>query len=212
MKIEGLSDPIGGLALRHSGFVDLPKMLTALRGYFIKKGIFQETTFDYRQSSGKTIIFCEGPDVVNNPYWANLPFRPVRGEIIDIQCDLPTNQVYNRGVFMLPKENIFRVGSTYDHQVLSYEPQQSGIQQLKSRLEKLYSGSYQILKASAGVRPATHDRRPFIGWHPENKAVGIFNGFGTKGVSLVPYFSKLFVDSIERKTSIHSEADVSRVF
>lgn len=131
---------------------------------------------------------------------------------MDIHCDLPTDKVYNRGVFILPKEGYFRVGSTYDHKVLTFEPQESGIEELKMRLGKLYTGNYEILRVSAGVRPATFDRKPFIGWHPENKGVGIFNGFGTKGVSLVPYFSKLFVDSIQGKCGIHPEANVSRVF
>jgi glycine/D-amino acid oxidase-like deaminating enzyme len=95
---------------------------------------------------------------------------------------------------------------------MTYEPQPKGIAELERRLKKLYTGHYEVLSASAGVRPTTNDRRPFIGWHPENKAVGIFNGFGTKGVSLVPYFSKLFVDSIEDREKVHIEADVNRVF
>ena len=124
----------------------------------------------------------------------------------------PMDRIINRGVFLLPKGDHFRVGSTYDHDLMTYEPQQKGIENLKQRLAKLYTGSYEIINISAGIRPTTDDRRPYIGWHPENKGVGIFNGFGTKGVSLVPYFSKLFIDSIEGKARIHPEADVSRVF
>jgi len=215
LGIADLQDPYGGILLTHTGYVDLPAMLETLRKYFQKHDVLidESVTPDDALAWGPDkVIFCEGPDVDKNHYWHKLPFRPVRGELLDIHCALPPDRIYNRGVFMLPKNGIFRVGSTYHHDILSYQPQKHGIAELQDRLTKLYTGKYDIANVSAGVRPATHDRRPYIGWHPENKDVGIFNGFGTKGVSLVPYFSKLFADSIEKKTNILPEADVSRVF
>lgn len=213
LGIENLNDPYGGLHLKKSGFVDLPEMLEVFKGFFRNKGILIQEEFKIQESQdvADKVIFCEGYYFHQNPFWRELPFKPVRGEIIDIHCDLPPERIYNRGVFMVPKEGYFRVGSTYHHDNLSFTAQKKGIDELKRRLEKLYSGEFEITGTSAGVRPATHDRRPYIGWHPENKTVGIFNGFGAKGVSLVPYFSKLFVDSIIRKAVIPSEANVSRV-
>lgn len=221
--LPGLEDPNGGLLIKSSGVVNLPQMLAAFRKFFISKGVFHkkninptEISFEkgvnYKNLKAKKIIFCEGPKAIDNQWWGQLPFNLVRGEVMDIKCDLPMDRIYNRGVFMLPREGYFRVGSTYDHENLTYEPQQKGIDELQRRLKKLYTSPYEIVSVSAGVRPTTNDRRPYIGWHPKNKAIGIFNGFGTKGVSLVPYFSKLLVDSIEGKAKIHTKADVSRVF
>lgn len=223
LKIEGLQDVHGGVELKRCGFVDLPKMLIAFRSYFTERNILRKATFDhsllhtegaieYADISAKSVIFCDGPFVQQNPWWKHLPFKPVRGEIINIKCALPADRIYNRGVFMLPKDGCFRIGSTYDHSLLTFEPQEKGVNELQARMSKLFDGDYEIITTNAGVRPATADRRPYIGWHPENKAVGIFNGFGTKGVSLVPYFSKLFVDTIEGNSKIHPEADVRRVF
>lgn len=211
LDIDNLQDPFGGLHLKQGGFVDVPAMLSAVRDFFKNQGVLHEGDFN-EDERNVTLIYCEGTYVSKNYFWKELPFRPVRGEIVDIKCDLPPDRIYNRGVFMVPKGDIFRVGSTYDHSNLTFEPQAEGVKQLEQRLAKLYSGKYEIIDASAGVRPATHDRKPYIGRHPENKGVGIFNGFGTKGVSLVPYFSKLFVDSIEGKGEIPAEANVSRVF
>jgi glycine/D-amino acid oxidase-like deaminating enzyme len=223
LGISGLEDPYGGIELRRSGFVDLPVMLKAFKHYFSERSRIRTESFDYTQLllngnvtykdiHAERILFCDGPFVSNNPWWRHLPFKPVRGEVIDIKCDLPSERIYNRGVFMLPKEGFFRIGSTYDHTDLSFSPKEKGVNELQERMKKLFTGSYELITANAGVRPATADRRPYIGWHPENKAVGIFNGFGTKGVSLVPYFSKLFADAIKGNKSIHSEADVRRVF
>lgn len=214
LEIEHLQDPFGGIQLKKSGYVDLPRMLGAFRKYFERHEMLISENIDPLQGQdiAERIIHSEGPYVSQNSHWGHLPFRPVRGEVLNIRCDLPTDKIYNRGVFILPKDDYFRVGSTYHHDILSFVPQEKGIEELKRRLAKLFTGDYEILNASAGVRPATHDRRPYIGWHPENKTLGIFNGFGAKGVSLVPYFSKLFVDSIEGNAVIPSEAHVSRVF
>ena len=206
-----MQDAHGGIVLKNGGYVDLPSLLESARRYFQELNVLSEGHFNFEQASIRT-IYCDGPFATQNPYWSELPFRPVRGELIDIKCQLPTDRIVNRGVFMVPRDGIFRVGSTYDHDNLVFEPQQSGVNELQRRLKSLYTGAYELVQATAGVRPATHDRKPYIGWHPKNKAVGVFNGFGTKGVSLVPYFSKLFVDSIEGKKNLIPEVDVSRVF
>lgn len=217
-----LNDPLGGIVLNHSGYVDLPKLIAAFREFLVNKEVYQNELFDhsqiefegdeviYKNYCAEKIIFCEGA-TAGNPYWDHLPFKLVRGEIIDIACDFDLPYVFNQGVFMIPKGNFITVGSTYDHKVLSYEPQQSGINNLKERLEKVFTGSYKVIAERAGIRPATFDRKPFIGLHHKIKTLAIFNGFGTKGVSLTPYFAKHFVDVLENKCEIDKEVDVQRV-
>ena len=56
------------------------------------------------------------------------------------------------------------------------------------------------------------DRRPVIGCHPEEDRVAIFNGLGTKGVSLAPYFSDLFAQHLVENRQLCSEVDVRRFF
>lgn len=219
--LSEINDPFGGIVLNHSGYIDLPVFLNSFKDFFISKGIYHSEVFDYtrmktseksisyRDINAEKVIFCEG--VNSNPYW-KLPFRPVRGEIIDISCDLKSDVIVNQGIFMIPKKDRITVGSTYDHEILSYKPQEAGIKSLKERLRKLYSGNFEIIEARAGVRPATHDRKPYIGFHPENKRLGIFNGFGTKGVSLTPHFAKHFVDVLQHNCELDKEVDVQRVF
>lgn len=220
--IDNISDSNGGIILKNCGYVDLPKMLNAYQRYLKDKGIYHEELFDhkemnlaedqvtYKNWTAKKIIFCEGP-TQGNSYWNHLPFRLVRGETMDIVCDLKTDLIINQGVFIIPKNDFFTVGSTYDHNLLSYEPQESGIQNLTSRLKKIYQGSFQIVEKRAGIRPATHDRKPYIGFHKNFGTIGIFNGFGTKGVSLSPYFAKHFVSVLENKIDLDKEIDVQRV-
>ena len=220
--IAGVQDPYGGLLLNYSGYVNIPTLIQAVRKELLDKGSYTNELFDFKQLEVNSnvrykdleadrVLFCDGPRVVDNPYWNSLPFRPVKGEILEIDTSLPTDTIVNRGVFVLPKNEHFSVGSTYDHDNLDYVPSAKGIKNLKDRLSKLYQGEYTVVSESAGVRPATFDRRPFIGMHPNEPLVGLFNGFGTKGVSLVPYFAGQYVNYLERDGELLDEVDVSRV-
>ncbi|MEQ9404158.1 MAG: FAD-dependent oxidoreductase [Cyclobacteriaceae bacterium] len=223
MGYPGIKDDLGGIVIKKSGYVNLFSLISSFKSYLISKGIYKNEKFDfnevtfhgekvkYKDIEANKILFCEGPSQ-QNPYWQGLPFKFVRGEIIDMECGLESNHIINRGVFMIPKDDYFTVGSTYDHNNLSFEPQPEGILNLKQRLSKLFSGTYRIREKRAGIRPATFDRKPFIGLSQKKETLGIFNGFGTKGVSLTPYFATQFVDFLEGKEKIEREADVKRVF
>ena len=63
----------------------------------------------------------------------------------------------------------------------------------------------------AAIRPATIDRRPLLGLHPENPCLGIVNGMGTKGASLAPYFVRQFVEYILEGKELNNEANIERV-
>ncbi len=62
----------------------------------------------------------------------------------------------------------------------------------------------------AGLRPATLERRPFVGLHPLHPSIGILNGMGTKGCSLAPYFAKQLTDHLVYNMPIAPDADVKR--
>ncbi len=220
-KIKNIHDPFGGIMIKRSGYVDLPGLIFAYKKYLTSKGIYQQELFDlsamvnsekavtYKNWSAKKIIFCGGPYI--SKLWADLPFKPVRGDLIDIECDLSQEYVINQGVFIIPKKGFFTVGSTYDHDNLSFNPLPSGIENIEKRLSKIFLGNYRMWDSRAGMRPSTHDRRPYIGFHKKIRTLGIFNGFGTKGVSLTPYFANHFADVLEEKDELQKEVNVERV-
>lgn len=221
--IDGLKDPYGGLELNYSGYVDLPSLIRAVRIFLKKEGLYQgeafryealtisSTSVSYKEIEAEQVIFCEGPQSTANPYFGYLPFKPVKGEIVELETNLPEDIIINRGVFILPKNGFFSIGSTYDHSTLDFVPSEKGIKNLLDRLCKLYVGKSKVVNKSAGVRPATFDRKPFLGIHPEYHRLGIFNGFGTKGVSLVPYCTGLMKDHLLYRHDLPREVDIKRV-
>lgn len=215
-------DPFGGLELNYTGRVDLPKFLHSFKEYFGSKGMYVDEVFKYHQLTedshhviydnwkASAVVFCEGTGVSDNPYFKGLRMRPVKGEVIDIETEFVSNHIINRGVFMLPLDSGFRVGSTYDNQDLSWQPTEAGRSMIKEKLEKIYKGSYLEVASKAGVRPATFDRRPFMGVVKNRSGIGIFNGLGTKGVSLAPYFAPMMAEFLLGRGEILPAVDVNR--
>jgi glycine/D-amino acid oxidase-like deaminating enzyme len=146
-------------------------------------------------------------------YFSYLPFAPVKGEILDLVQDFYPEEIINRGVFRisLPNGNQ-RVGSTYTWHDLDQGPTENAKNELLEKLEKLVPAPVQSIQNHRyGIRPATKDRKPFLGEHPSLSGVYIFNGFGAKGVSLVPFYSKMMVEMLLSGHQPEKEVNIGRI-
>lgn len=218
-------DPFGGLLLKRSGRVDIAALIMNYRQQLLERSLLQEESFDfsmlrielsrvqYKGIESKRIIFCDGKMLQGNPYFGWLPMHPVKGELLLIEPESPFEVILNRGVFVAPTaEGGYKVGSTYDHNDLSTVITEKGRNQLLEKLSALVKFGFEIVGQTAGVRPSTKDRRPFIGIHPEHPNIGVFNGFGTKGVSLVPLFANQYVSHLIEGTELDDEVNIERFF
>lgn len=214
----------GLLSTKIGGWVDVNFLLASINNYLIKQSIYKSQIFDYQeivfednlaQYEGiqyKKIIFCEGYNTINNPFFNWLPFNAVKGEVLTIEADLPlANFIILKGIFIVPLGNRkFRVGATYNWADKTTEITDSGKIELIIKLEKLIGPNFKIINQTAGIRPATIDRRPFLGVHPLHKSLAIFNGLGTKGVSLAPYFANEMVSFLENNKTLNPEVNINR--
>jgi glycine/D-amino acid oxidase-like deaminating enzyme len=204
--------------------VNVEKLLTRWRVWLKKQGWLMESLFDlsglhlndhgveYSGIRYGYIIFCDGQSSVQNPFFVNLPFALNKGEgmVVEIK-GLPPNQVFKKGMSLVPyRENIFWLGSSYEWTFEDDLPTAHFRLQAENWLKNMLKPSYQILEHFAALRPATLERRPFVGFHPRNLRVGILNGLGTKGCSLAPYFAKELVDQLNGGGQINPLADISR--
>jgi glycine/D-amino acid oxidase-like deaminating enzyme len=114
-------------------------------------------------------------------------------------------------MFILPIGNHeFRVGATYEWDFRHDLPTSNGKKQIKEFLKKFLKVKFKITGHAAAIRPSTQDRRPFVGMHPHHPNLGIFNGLGTKGAMLAPYYAKQFADFLTTGSAIDEEVDVKR--
>lgn len=225
---EFVKNDFGGIETKQSGFLDTNAMLNACQTYFVAnqmyvKSIFadEDLSIDYqgirwKNITAQRIIFCRGKDDANSAWWQWLPFRLVKGEILKIkieQAALLETRVVNRGAWIVPQGNsIFKAGSTYEWKDLSPYPTEKARLDIENNIKALLKTDFQTIEQAAGVRPATADRRLFIGQHPIHNNLLIFNGLGTKGVSLAPYFANHFVDFLIHQQTLNADIDVQRFY
>ena len=167
----------------------------------------------YQTVTAKKIIFCDGAAGVNNPWFQLLPYAANKGEALVIESmELTNEHIFKKGLMLapLPGENIYWVGSNYQWEFEDDQPSQQFYDHATSVLNGWLKNSYKVLAHKAAVRPATLERRPFVGFHPQFENVGILNGMGTKGTSLAPFFAHQLSQHLIYNFPIAPEADVRR--
>lgn len=217
---------LGGLKTLSAGWVNINIFLDTIRELLIQKEAFINQKFDfnelklngndiqYKNLNIKKIIFCEGFHARQNPLFSWIPFNPVKGEILEGKiAGYDIEEVVNQWIFIQNQGNgNVRIGATYNWKDLDWQTTDEGKELILQRLSKLLKVPFEITNQQAGVRPATIDRRPFVGNHPAHKNVYILNGLGTKGVSLAPYFSDMLVKHLENDEKISPEVNIERFY
>ena len=226
-KIKNLKNYQAWGEVKQAGFVDTKTYLGASQIFFEKKGRFQqiEKPSDYvidtdgwmvknqdLEIKTQKLVFCEGYYATENPLWNFLHFRPTKGETLTIKtvAQIP-DAIFKKDFFLLPiGNNHFKVGATYQWDNLDWEPSDKGKLTLIEKLEEIIDCPYQIIEHAAGIRPNTNDRKPFLGVHPQNKGMFVFNGLGSKGVILAPYFAEKVCNQVLNNIEPNNEFSINR--
>jgi glycine/D-amino acid oxidase-like deaminating enzyme len=167
----------------------------------------------YQGVSAGKIIFCDGVDGTQNTWFQLLPFAPNKGEALIIECkDLTNEHIFKKGLVLAPlaDEDLYWIGSNYQWEFENDQPSQQFYHHATAVLNGWLKKPYKILSHKAAVRPATLERRPFVGLHPQFQNIGILNGMGTKGTSLAPFFANQLTQHLVYNFPISPEADVHR--
>lgn len=213
--------------VQQSGRINLKLLIKSMEAYLSKKQIIRFEKFNFNQLSlenrmvnyqditAKKIIFCEGHGVSQNPYFTDIQFKHTKGEVLRIKTENYNSQfILNKAIFLMPEGNqYFMLGATYNWDDLSVRTSPQARHKLQENLSHIFSDQYKITNQLAGIRPTTHDRRPVIGLHPTHKQIGIFNGLGSKGSIIGPYFASQLTDYLCGKiTQLHPEVSIDRYF
>lgn len=178
----------------------------------LKELIVESHRVSYKNWEAEKIIFCDGTDGFENPYFHLLPYARNKGEAIFASIpDLPRNHIYKQGINLVPwQEDLWWIGSTYEWNFTNLLPTQAFRDKVELQLKHWLKLPYTIVDHQASERPANMERRPFVGLHPLHPAIAVFNGMGTKGCSLSPYFGHQFTEYLLQQTPLHSLVDVQR--
>jgi glycine/D-amino acid oxidase-like deaminating enzyme len=125
---------------------------------------------------------------------------------------LPKEHIYKKGFLLAPLHDVgmFWLGSNYQWNFPHSNPTVEFYEQAESHLRSWLKVPFKIVEHKAALRPATLERRPFVGLHPHQPNIGILNGMGTKGCSLAPYFANQLVQHILYNSEIDPLANINR--
>jgi len=214
--------------IHHSGRSNITKMITTFRKKWLQAGILVEENFQhdaltqdkeklfYQGESYDKIIFCEGWEAMNNPLFKDLPFQVTKGEVLILRIpNMPEKNIIKKKVALVPLgDATFWAGATNNWDFEDAIPSQEGKNWLETEVETIIDGPYEILAHRAAIRPTIRHRRPLIGFpktiegNATKPQIGIFNGFGTKGTSLVPFWADRFVDFLCNDVAMSDDVHV----
>ncbi|MCS6822731.1 MAG: FAD-binding oxidoreductase [Cytophagaceae bacterium] len=221
---EYIRNEYGGFETTLSGYVDLPIMLQSIKKYLseycLDADFYSGQLTLYKNYCAwnnvecEKIIFCEGAYAAYTPYFSWLPFVPSKGEVLTARINnFLESRIFNKGVFILPLgKDMYKIGSTYEWSFTDAEPTSAAKEEIIRKAEAFIKPAVEVIHHEAGIRPTVKDRKPFLGLHPEYPCLGIFNGLGTKGVSIAPYYAHVFCDFLLKHKNIPAEVNIQRYY
>jgi len=210
--------------IRNCYMAHLESLLPAWRAQLKNNGRLLEENFElaelimktdslqYRDIHAEKIIFCDGLNSCENPFFKPLPFAPNKGESLIVEIPgLPDGHIYKKGFVLAPLGvETFWFGSNYHWDFPDASATKEFYEQAQRHLKAWLKLPFKILEHKAALRPATLERRPFVGLHPHQQKIGILNGMGSKGCSLAPFFARQLTDHLLHGNEIAPEADIKR--
>jgi glycine/D-amino acid oxidase-like deaminating enzyme len=208
--------PHGSGVVKGAGWLDLPAYLDAARDFFIAQQAFEEREVSTQDilnwlQAGDLVIQCTGWKPMQQSLWSDLPIQTNKGQVLTVRVnDLTDAYMCNFGKFLIPLgEGLFRSGSTYEHGALDALPSDAAIE-IQDDIRTSMKHSFEVVDHKAGFRPTTRDRHPVAGMHDRHARLGVLNGFGSRGVMLVPFFVEHFIEHLTQGTPIMSEVHWKR--
>lgn len=211
-------------ALREGAQVEIGTLAKNYRKWLEDNGLLTVETFDYsklqltiqgiryNEIQAKRVIFCEGAKSKINPYFSYLPYEGNKGEALITSIPVANFQkILKHRLFIVPlADGQYWIGSTSDNFHTDDLPSKKGRQYLTEKLKDLLQCTFRVQDHRAAIRPTIKDRRPLLGSHPKYRQLVIFNGLGTKGASLGPYWAQHLADVLTKGLPIDPEVNIER--
>lgn len=223
---EKVEHPFGYGIVKQGGWMNLPVFLDAARKYFLEKNILTELAVaegDIESNSdsvmlhgheAERIVICNGSAMKGWTLFSHIPLTRNKGQVLRVKMDgFEIDKILNFYHFVIPVgHHEYRLGSTYEFDVPDPQPTEEVKKLLIESAESTIRTKVEVTEHKAGYRPTMRDRRPAVGFLPENNRIGIFNGLGSKGVMTAPYAALQLIEHVKTGNAIDPEIDHARFY
>lgn len=221
-KFEGIVNPFETGEVLQSARLNVKDFFTDMHQFLEMEQCIIYDSFQYSSLGAEGnyhdfkfshVVFCEGMEVKNNPFFSDVEVHPNKGHhlTVELSKELKTKATLKKKHFLFPLENgLHYYGGTYDREADDHEINPKAVEQLKNGLSEFYPHDFTIKEVEFGFRPTVKDRRPIIGNHSEHPNFYIFNGLGARGVLNGCFFAHELYHHIENLKPLHPEVDLMR--
>jgi glycine/D-amino acid oxidase-like deaminating enzyme len=178
-----------------------------------KDVVQKENGVVYKNISAKKIIFAEGAQAVENPFFPKQTLIGNKGEYIIIHApELKMETLLKGPVYVIPLgKDHYKVGATYSRDDYSLDPTEEAKEEILSKLKSFINCPFDLIMQTAGIRPTTKDHRPLLGNLNESPNLVFFNGLGSRGFFMAPLLSEILFNYLEKETPLPKEMDITRM-
>ena len=196
----------------NSATIYCENLINSLHNYFAREKVLINTPWEYcirveeqpalqGHTNIEEVIFCQGNDIINNPWFNYLPWDLNKGETILVKTKnkQDDSKVYkNRNYYCIPcGNNTYKHGSTFTHDIDNLEPSQESQEDLLKSFDEIFpkcKEEREVIERTAAIRCYLPDKLPIFGQSPINPRYFCFSGLGAKGYLWSPLLSKFIFE------------------
>jgi len=207
-----------GLLVPTHGYVHVGDLMSALTGASHRRGVVSrlDRVTGVEPATNGVRVFTEGSSlaasavVVAAGSWSgqvvlpdspSIPVRPIRGQSIEMEfATAPLSHVvWGEGCYLVPRrDGSVIVGATVEDVGFNESSTPDGVEFLLSRAREILPSvaSARVRDVRVGLRPATADELPLIGWSSTMRGVCLATGHYRNGILLAPLTAKLVAEIV----------------
>lgn len=219
--------PLGGFEMPAAARLDVPRFLDVSREHFRHRDAYRTAAIDLPgdvellpsgvrvaklEVEARTLVLCRGFAPGADPWFGGVRFNAAKGEILTMRIPgLREERVIHRGIWLAPAGgDLFRCGATYAWDDLNNTPTATAREEIEAKLRAFLRLPLEVIDHRAAVRPVIDAGFPVLGRHPSHPALAYFNGLGSKGSLLAPFFAGQLAGCLLGEREPDPEVDVRK--
>lgn len=218
-RAHGIELPFGGCTLLQGARVNVRAWVDAVRDKLAKEGAYLQCRVELSSivydgahwvvqgERAKRVVFCLGYQAMDHALTRRLPFKPARGDLIEVSAPCVSASVHLQAGVSLTAlgQGKALVGGNYDWRDVHGGPSEGQAQTLVAKMQNIIGEPLSVLGHRCGVRPIVEGRVPVLGEVEGQSQAYLLNGLASKGTMWAPWMAQHLCDVMDGRTMVDPE-------